>query len=108
LFDALEDFSRFVFICKVEADVGEVPAAKADGGELAGGCGSRAQGAESDDGVRKPELFRSDYHALDLVFGGDRGCVRKDKVVRGEMEGAIDLLTAASQGHIVNLERHSE
>jgi hypothetical protein len=108
LLDALKNFTCFDFIDKVEADISEVSASKADGGELAGGCRSRAQGTESDDGVCKPELSRSDYHTLYLVFGGNRGCVREDKVVRGEMEGTIDLLTAASQGHIVNLERHSE
>lgn len=93
-----------MLIYKVETNKCEVSTSNTDGGELAGGCGSRSQGAKCNDGVCDPELSRPYGYALDLVFGGDRWSVRKDEMVRGKMEGTIDLLTATSQGHIVNLQ----
>jgi hypothetical protein len=40
-----------------------------------------------------------------LILAGNLGDVREDEVMWGEVKGAVDLLTTASQGHIVNLGR---
>jgi hypothetical protein len=99
----IKDLASFLLVDEIETDERKVSAAEADGGELAGGRGSRAQSAESDDRVGKPEFFRSYRNTFCLILAGDRGDVGKDQVVRGEVECAVDLLTTASQGHIVNL-----
>ena len=105
MLDAIEDLAGLVFVCKVETDKCKVSTPEADGGELAGHRGSRSQGAKRDDRIGDPKLFRSNCYTFGLVLARNRGEMREDEMVRGEVEGAVDLLTTASQGHIVNLEK---
>lgn len=103
MLDAIKHFPCFGLICEKEAGEEEVSTPEADGGELAGHRGSWSQDAERDDWISDPKLSWSDRYPLGLVFAGDRGNVGEDQVVRGEVEGAVNLLTMASQGHIFNL-----
>lgn len=100
---AIIDLSSFVFVDEIETDKSKVAAAQADGGKLAGRRGGRSQGAERDDRIGEPEFFRSYRDTLGLIFARDQRGVRKDQMVRGEVDGSVDLLTTTSQGHIVNL-----
>jgi hypothetical protein len=103
LLDALKHIAGLVLICKVETAEVEVSTPQADGGGLAGRSGSGSQGAEGDDRVGDPELAGLYGNTFGLVLAGHWGEVREDKVVRSEVEGAINLLPMPSQGHIVNL-----
>jgi hypothetical protein len=100
--DTFIDVPCLGLVCKVETDKGEVSAAQANGRGLSG-CRRRwSERAESDDGVRDPELTRAScLHSSSTIAGSGR--VDEYEMVWRQVERADDLFTAARKRHIFNL-----
>jgi hypothetical protein len=67
----IKDLLCPLFAGEIEAHEGKVSTPEANGGELAGGRGSRSQSAKGDDRVGDPELFRSYGYPFGSIFARD-------------------------------------